>query len=1372
MRGAILPLLLVLLLVSECSGGTYEWFLLGIDPTNQTAVIRNVIKEVKSKYTTTTISKKKHPIEIYLQESDTDHSELVYQGSHAGWGRGEQLQGLNILSDKVSSRYAFNPHFLIKSNCRGDLIIVLDTTNGTVMTLSTQIPDPRDRSFSPLQSGPVPELSTIQEIGDPGRQNNIVFLSSGYLPIDKEKFKLDVTNAVSVLQFGTPSLDSSPWPRFFSSLNVYSVFQPSSESGASMPHGKNHVPPSSLYCDDEKGCEPFFAKNNLDCAYGTPHQKMLYCNYEKVVALASYSPNPTVIVVIVNHNVYGGTGDPGPSGGSSPGVAVVYNGESLALLLVHELGHAFAGLSDEYSYGIEESSDLGLKNCAFDPNSQWNEFRDDGFDVDQIYSKPCSYSNYYKPTSERCLMGRSYSSMCSICKHEMSLAFYDTEPDMGSPRCPLPGEIIYLTQEDEITLRINPDFSNLVDVKTTWVVPGNYTYTTAELSSSLLVLRGSSLNPGRYEIVVTVVDDSVLVLPSKRLPAMNVRVVFTIARVTLQSDKPHSCSIKKCQGVGWEDKPYCSVCDPSKGVCNITHVIHPKQYEGSSKIDIDRAAAWIWTTGGIVLISAVVITTIAYSIIVRHRKTVVQVVVILPQSMQRLRLAVLIEIIIAVISSIITLCIAIYAYDRVLIFGKGFLLAVLLLALFLFCSSFPLLVAVFLRHVKWMIISTVWLCVIAISFLCVGSLILWVANNIGGETLRNRMSRSWDEATENNPQDVCRFQRHAKCSGFIHSCSNVGGTKLPSYCPINCEIGNRVADSCYSQLEDFVSDNFKPAGTALIVCFVYLLIIMVSSIVLAIAVQSRKNEMIKRRRYRLLGVTEPTLDSDEEDVDMTSPPLTDEEITQLKIEFQKVDKNKNNTLDRQEAFTFWEVALGHPPTEYDIETAEKFVDTNCDGLISFEEFIALYQPFDHRHSTEDSRTNELDNENPTCIDPQIRGELTPADIRFLRSEFKRIDRGCGILSSKRQLKEWYRILYGRDPMDDEIEWFSNTVDPENTGKVDFQGFCLPYKNQRKQIANQLLAEVGTVELRKLRRLFGEVNKGNDSVLTTDEEFSLVFEVFHGRSPPSQEDVEELKQLLALLNNGIVGFLEFCTPFARRARRRKKMRQGLDPERIEAIRSHYLLLEKDELGNLAAQACSQLYSVLYEEVPSEEVLCEFIRELDVEKVGAIGFDEILRLFAETARMTSAKRWLQGQGVTATETVMVENDFKVLSTIDDGLRMGVPLEGVSALLRNTSRSIGSGQLSTAEIRSLFTAADHDGDGFLDELEFTQLHFNSVLSVWKDAGVPLPVPMTIRTDLLSQPSQLTLPNPLQESPSLNPLVNSLPQTPVLPSHPMQCA
>ena len=156
-------------------------------------------------------------------------------------------------------------------------------------------------------------------MGDPAHKVDLVIVGEGYIAEEYQKFKKDLAHFSEVL------FSYAPYDSYRDRFNIYGVFFPSAESGCDEPtHGvyKNTVLDASF--------------NSL----GSPRY-LLTENTRRLYDLASAAPCDAV-VIMVNQQRYGG-------GGIYNYFATFTSDNYWSdFVFVHEFGHSFAGLADEY----------------------------------------------------------------------------------------------------------------------------------------------------------------------------------------------------------------------------------------------------------------------------------------------------------------------------------------------------------------------------------------------------------------------------------------------------------------------------------------------------------------------------------------------------------------------------------------------------------------------------------------------------------------------------------------------------------------------------------------------------------------------------------------------------------------------------------------------------------------------------------------------------------------------------------------------------------------------------------------------------------------------------------------------------------------
>jgi hypothetical protein len=168
---------------------------------------------------------------------------------------------------------------------------------------------------------------------------NIVILGDGFTKKDlKEHGKYD-----ALVKETTDYLFSvEPFKQYKSYFNIYQVYAESKVSGAANTYTPN--------------------RTKFDTYFGTINDRLLVTgNYDTCYSYAVKAipyRQIALLVVIANDERYGGTGG---------GIATISANEWAKYVLVHEAGHSFAGLADEY---VEEpiADNYSLDRIPYLPN--------------------------------------------------------------------------------------------------------------------------------------------------------------------------------------------------------------------------------------------------------------------------------------------------------------------------------------------------------------------------------------------------------------------------------------------------------------------------------------------------------------------------------------------------------------------------------------------------------------------------------------------------------------------------------------------------------------------------------------------------------------------------------------------------------------------------------------------------------------------------------------------------------------------------------------------------------------------------------------------------------------------------------------------
>jgi hypothetical protein len=186
--------------------------------------------------------------------------------------------------------------------------------------LWTTTVDPKDMFVNTATPDPGPgDVIAIEKHGDPSAKVDLLLLGDGYTAAERPKFEADARRLVDVL-FAT-----SPFKERRNDFNVWGLAPAAAQSGISRPSLGVHV-------DSPVGA-------TYD-AFGSERYILTFDNkrFRRVASFAPYD----VVEIVTNTRTYGG-------GGIYNLYSTVAADNAFApYVFVHEFGHHFAALADEY----------------------------------------------------------------------------------------------------------------------------------------------------------------------------------------------------------------------------------------------------------------------------------------------------------------------------------------------------------------------------------------------------------------------------------------------------------------------------------------------------------------------------------------------------------------------------------------------------------------------------------------------------------------------------------------------------------------------------------------------------------------------------------------------------------------------------------------------------------------------------------------------------------------------------------------------------------------------------------------------------------------------------------------------------------------
>ena len=201
------------------------------------------------------------------------------------------------------------------------------------------IVDPEDIFIDRAKVSPPGEVIVIQESGDPAAKVDFLILGDGYTAEEREKFEQDARRLVEKL-FAT-----EPFRERRSDFNVWAICPPALESGVSRPSTGIHI-------DSPLG-------TSYD-TFGSERYVLTYDNraWREAAQFAPYE----FVEIITNTRTYGGGGIFNLYG------TVAADSAQAPYIFVHEFGHHFADLADEYYTSPVAYAKPEIKVEPWEPN--------------------------------------------------------------------------------------------------------------------------------------------------------------------------------------------------------------------------------------------------------------------------------------------------------------------------------------------------------------------------------------------------------------------------------------------------------------------------------------------------------------------------------------------------------------------------------------------------------------------------------------------------------------------------------------------------------------------------------------------------------------------------------------------------------------------------------------------------------------------------------------------------------------------------------------------------------------------------------------------------------------------------------------------
>lgn len=340
--------------------------------------------------------------QIVVRHHDTQ--QVIYRNSFS-----TLFQEWLSYDEAKTTKKAFENVFLIPMpKATVDITVDLRNNRREVMASFRHTIDPADILIREKGTHAITPFETIQQAEDTTQCIHIAFVAEGYTEKEMGLFISDAQAATDAI------FAHEPFKSHRNRFNIIAVKAPSQDSGTS--HPAQHIWKKTAL---DSNFNTFYSDRYLT----TLHLKKLH----DWLAGTPYEH----IIVLVNTTHYGGGG--------------ILNSYNLAMahhpqfkpVVVHEFGHSFAGLADEYAY---ESEDIPMYPHDIEPwepnittlthfEDKWKEMVGTASGIGLYEGAGYSMKGVYRPADDCRMRTNGNPEFCKVCQKAITrlIDFY-TQP--------------------------------------------------------------------------------------------------------------------------------------------------------------------------------------------------------------------------------------------------------------------------------------------------------------------------------------------------------------------------------------------------------------------------------------------------------------------------------------------------------------------------------------------------------------------------------------------------------------------------------------------------------------------------------------------------------------------------------------------------------------------------------------------------------------------------------------------------------------------------------------------------------------------------------------------------------------------------------
>lgn len=348
-------------------------------------------------------------------------------------------------------------------------------------------------------------VDTLLWNGPIDKRINVVILGDGYQEIELNKFVDDAR------QFSSALFKSSPYKEYEDYFNIVAIRIPSVESGASHPGTATDV------------TEPAHPVSTVNNYFGSTfdayniHRLLVVGKSSAVYSvLANTFPSYDQVIMLVNSPHYGG------SGGA---IATSSLHSSANEIAIHELGHSFARLKDEYYAGDVYSAEaINMTQETNEGLVRWKNWMN--FQGVGIYQHCCggNSSKWYRP-HQNCKMRALNQGFCPICVEGTIERIHDLVSPIDG-YLPTNTSTLHFTEAQRFSVDLVKPLPNTLDVQ--WELNGKLL---ASMVDTLLI-EEEEWTEGNNTLMATVFDTTAMLRSESHASMHFYTVLWTIDKTS------------------------------------------------------------------------------------------------------------------------------------------------------------------------------------------------------------------------------------------------------------------------------------------------------------------------------------------------------------------------------------------------------------------------------------------------------------------------------------------------------------------------------------------------------------------------------------------------------------------------------------------------------------------------------------------------------------------------------------------------------------------------------------------------------------------------------------------------------------------------